>query len=132
MRDVKLAEYIEATKQQPFEWGVSDCVLFVCDWCEIVTGVNPAAGAHGKYNSELSAYKYLKAEYGNDPAAYIDKHLQRVEPAFAQKGDICLCDLDGKETFGIVGARGFVFFKSIETGWVARKDVKRNICWGVQ
>ena len=129
MKDVELVNYIEIKRQAPFAWGVCDCVLFVCDWCEVITGVNPAEGAHGEYDSELSAYKYLKKQYGNDPAKYIDKHFERVDPNFAQIGDICLCDLDGKDTFGICGKGGFVFFKSDTL--IARK-IEKKIIWRVE
>lgn len=129
MKDVKLADYIETKRLEPFKWGECDCVLFTCDWCEIITGTNPAKGAHGQYDSELSAYKYLKKQYGNDPASYIDKHFTRVDCEFAQIGDICLCDLDGKDTFGICGKGGFVFFKS---EYLLARKAEKKIVWRVE
>lgn len=129
MRDVELANYIELKRDEPFQWGTCDCVLFTMNWCEIISGKNPAEGAHGKYDSELSAYKYLKKAYGNNPAEYVDKYFQRVENSFAQVGDICLCDLDGKDTFGICGKNGFVFFKSER---VLAKKIEKKIVWRVE
>lgn len=129
MKDVELAKYIEIKREEPFQWGVCDCVLFTADWCEIITGINPANGAHGKYDSELSAYKYLKKEWNNDTLAYADLYFERVDSNFAQIGDICLCDLYGRDTFGICGHNGFVFFKSER---IEIRKIEKKIVWRIE
>jgi hypothetical protein len=131
MRDVKLAEYIELVKTKPFEWGVCDCVLFTGDWCEFLTGKNPAEGAHGKYNSEESAKEYLKAAYGDKPELTVDKLFERVEPAFRQLGDIVLCMFAESKIFGVVAANGLVMFKG-ERSLIATKRAEILIAWRVE
>ncbi len=131
IKDVMLAEYIKQKTEQDFEWGVCDCTLFTGDWCEKLTGKNPAAGAHGKYNNKADAFIYLRDVYQNQPELTVDKLFKRVEPNFAQKGDIALCDLDGKKTFGIIGSRGFIFFK-MSKGIVATKKAEKIIVWRVE
>ena len=131
IKDKLLDDYITLKTKTPFAWGTCDCILFVCDWCEILTGINPAEGAHGKYDTELSAYKYLKKVYGNDPASHFDKHFKRVEVNYIQKGDVVLCDLNGKDTFGICGTRGLVLFKSGD-GILATKLTDIKIAWRIE
>lgn len=131
IKEVDLAAYIGEKSKQKFEWGVCDCILFTADWCERVIGVNPAEGAHGSYSTKSEAYEYLKKHYQNEPERYADDFFKRVQPNFEQVGDIAYCDLNGKKTFGIVGARGFMFFK-MDDGILATKQAEKLIAWRVE
>ena len=131
MRDVKLAQYLEDAKTKSFEWGVLDCVLFSCLWVEVMTGENPAEDCVGAYSSEAEAQAFMVDRFGTIEAG-LDAALSRVDIAFRQKGDLALCLIDGKETLGIVGGCGFVFFKSLGKGINAKKNPEILAVWRVQ
>jgi hypothetical protein len=131
MKEVLLAEYIREKTDADFAWGVCDCVLFAADWCVKLTGKDPVASIRGRYSDKAAAYIIMRDEFQNEPEKQVDLFFERVEPNYTQKGDVALCDLDGKRTFGIVGARGFVFFK-MSKGIVATKKVEKLIVWRVE
>lgn len=129
--DLKLNQYIETKRHEKFEWGKCDCVLFTGDWCEFLTGKNPAEGAHGKYHDEICAYRFLKENYNKQPEDAVDNLFKRVDKLHAKKGDIALCELNGKELFGIIGARGIIFFKTGD-GVLMSKLADVKIAWRVE
>ena len=131
IKDKLLDDYITLKTKTPFAWGTCDCVLFMADWCEVLTGINPAEGSHGKYDSELSAYKHLKKLCNGDPTIIGDKYFKRIDENYVQKGDVALCDLNGKDTFGICGTRGMVLFKTPD-GIMATKLVDKKVCWRIE
>lgn len=130
MIDVKLEKFLQNTKEQNFEWGQLDCVLFACKWIENITDINPARKSIGAYKDEKTAYAHLKKEYGSIQEG-LDKHLKQVAPSHRQKGDVALCMIDGRETLGVCGARGFVMFKTLNKGVYGRRDPEILNVWRV-
>ena len=126
----RLADLIEARHAQPFAWGVQDCALFACDAVQAMTGIDPAIAFRGRYKDRRGAYSALgqflgvdgkrhsKAALGSVWAKIAVKHgWWEVPPAFAQRGDVGLLDLDGRGTlaicmgaiFAAAGPSGVVF-----------------------
>jgi len=79
----------------PFAWGAHDCVLFAADCVRAVTGVDPAAGMRGRYVTERQARRLLRQRGGL--ARLAAAHLgPEVSPLLAQRGDIGLCEHEGR------------------------------------
>lgn len=131
MIDVELDKYITRMKTRLFKWGKLDCVLFASDWAEIRCGKCPASEDRGQYTDEKGAMSRVKEVYGTLSGIF-DKDFERVDIAYRQKGDIALCHLDGKDTIGICGGRGFIFFKSMGKGVIAKRDTKILTVWRVE
>lgn len=131
MIDVVLDNFINEKKLEAFEWGKLDCVLFACDWCERVSGINPAQGSYGAYDNEEDAYKHLESEYGGIEAGF-DKYFGQISPAFRQKGDDVLCKMDDYEFAGVCGARGFIFFKTENKGIRAIRNPDIISAWRIE
>lgn len=125
MIDVRLDQYIQEAAKRPFEWGVFDCALFVSDWCAL-NGFDPAKEYRGKYNTEIGAKRILAKKAGSLSAAY-DEHMFRVGVNFAQKGDVCVTDLES-ETVGIIAGRGGAWYKTENEGVILLK-VKPKTVW---
>ncbi len=110
----KLAVFIEARRKRAFSWGQQDCALFAADAVHVMTGEDPAAELRG-YRSASGAAKRIKQAGGMRAlaSAFPEKHV-----GLAQRGDLVLAEVDGRESFGVVvgagvwcgpGADGLVF-----------------------
>jgi len=110
----RLAEFIESRRRMPFQWGANDCALFAADCVLALTGTDLAADRRG-YTTELEAARLVRDAGGMKGLAahLVEKHIGLV-----QRGDVVLCDIAGRETFGVFvgedrwvapGADGLVF-----------------------
>jgi hypothetical protein len=115
-----LTEFIESRNNEPFCWGHNDCCLFASDWIKLCTGVDPAETLRGKYDSELTAARVLKKHGGVDGviAEFVEPlGAVRVDPKFAQRGDLAVRFTGKGDGIGIVignfaafvGANGLLF-----------------------
>jgi len=59
-----LAEFIERTAPDPFEWGRNDCALWAASAVKESTGFDPAAGLRGTYGSWAECRNLLFREGG--------------------------------------------------------------------
>lgn len=116
-----LAHFIEARRNQPFEWGVNDCCLFASDWVRACTGTDPADGIRGTYASALSAARVISAHGGmiglvqklGEPLG-----MNPVHALSASRGDLVIQDNGKGASLGIVlgpcaafvAAEGLMFF----------------------
>lgn len=50
-----LDRYLAASASLPWIWGVSDCTMWVADWCRNHFGHDPAAAFRGGYDDEAGA-----------------------------------------------------------------------------
>lgn len=84
---------MEQRHAQPFQWGVNDCCLFVCDWVQTLIGIDPAAdlGLRGTYTDALGAARVLQ-DLGSPEdiavAAATKYGWVEVPVAYAQRGDV--------------------------------------------
>lgn len=83
------------------------------------------------YSSEEEAFALIKEHRGSLPRI-MDLHFERVKPAFAQRGDIVLQEVDGQKVFGLVWARGRSYFKTYEEGMVMLNARDAKIAWKVK
>ena len=112
----RLIEIIEARRTRAFSWGDSDCALFAGDVVQALTGIDIAKPWRGYNTAQGAAARIKKA--GGMRALASRAGLEEKQKGFAQRGDIVLADIEGRETFGVVvgdgnwcgpGAEGLVF-----------------------
>lgn len=88
---LRLGALVAGRLDSPFAWGSNDCCLWAADAVEAVTGVDPAAGFRGSYDTALSAARTLQSLGGL--VALCEQHLgPEITPAQGQPGDIGLVD----------------------------------------
>lgn len=91
--EARLHAFIEKHMPKPYEWGSHDCLMFAAGVAKAVTGKDHARGHRGKYQSQASAYRYLKDKLGADsPEALLDKLFSQKPVGFAQRGDLVMTD----------------------------------------
>jgi len=117
----RLLAFIESRRRTAFAWGEHDCALFACDAVLAMTGIDPAAWFRGRYRDRRTAYAALgdflglgakaapRAALGAVCARLANSHgWPEVPSAFAQRGDVGLLDLRGRETLAICMGAVFV------------------------
>ena len=104
--ETALGAVLDDYADRPFEWGKSDCCLFVADIVQAMTGVDPAAAYRGRYSNETGARLALRRYGKTTLAATFDEAFgASVEPARAHRGDIIQID---ELTVGVcMGAFGY-------------------------
>lgn len=97
-------------RSSPFEWGSDDCILSVCEFVRLVTGVDPAAPWRGSYCDEEGAAE-ISASYGGNLALF---EYGMAKAGFAvsapQDGFPVMADFLGHEIAG-VSWKGRVMFR---------------------
>ncbi|PIE15182.1 MAG: hypothetical protein CSA68_07480 [Rhodobacterales bacterium] len=78
-----LADFIEKTRSEPFEWGKNDCALWCASAVEYETGFDPAKNLRGTYSSQFECRQIIMAAGGL---------VSLISPRMAWHG---VCDLDG-------------------------------------
>lgn len=62
-----LADFIEKTRSDPFEWGRNDCALWCASAVAHETGFDPAADLRGTYASRFECRQIIMAAGGLVP-----------------------------------------------------------------
>ncbi|WP_321289229.1 DUF6950 family protein [Alcaligenes phenolicus] len=99
----KLATFIETRRERVFSWGEQDCALLAADAVLEMTGVDLASGLRGYKSARDAAARIEKAGGMRGFVA----SLPQKHPGLAQRGDLVLVDLEGRETFGVVVGNGY-------------------------
>lgn len=92
----RLADFVRARRKTPFAWGANDCALFAADAVHAITGVDPAAECRG-YSDEREALRIIKDAGGMRGLV----SLPEKPVGMAQRGDVVIALIDGRETFGV-------------------------------
>jgi len=100
----RLAEVVEARRDQPFAWGQRDCGMWAADVTVALAGWDPLAAWRGAYDSEAALEAILGAE---GLEAFLDRLLaaqgvEACDPAFAARGDWCLILAGNQPMLGVV------------------------------
>lgn len=86
----RMADKLREWRAKPFEWGLADCVIFVADMVQAMTGCDLAEKVRGRYASEFGARRQI-LEHGGDLAELLTRKLGApVAVNFAQRGDIVM------------------------------------------
>lgn len=126
--EVLLHEYLQSSKNLPFEWGKHDCATWVSDWRKIMTGQDAAISWRGKYKTERGAMLQIKRAGFDAMADWVDSILgeRLATPFLAQRGDIGM----------VQGALGIVTGRDIcalsPNGLLAFPIDQMQIAWGVR
>jgi hypothetical protein len=84
---VTLPDYIAANLERPFAWGEFDCLLCAAGYVIPKTGIDYLAG-QPKWTSAKEALRIVESRGGME--AILDTHFKRINPNFAQDGDLGL------------------------------------------
>lgn len=95
----RLAEFVEHNRDRPFAWASWDCALFASAWIEQATGTAPFRPT---YTDALSAARFVSQQGGMGPAASAVLGAPLLYRMGAQRGDIALVVVDGRECLGVV------------------------------
>ena len=109
-----LAEFISNRMDKPFIWGENDCGLFACDAVLLMTGLDLAEKARGKYaNSDAAAA--ITSKYDVIITSNLEEYAEAVAESYllpsvpilmARRGDIALYLSILGPTLGIVAMNG--------------------------
>jgi uncharacterized protein DUF6950 len=91
--------FIDSRRHMPFAWGSNDCGLFVADGILMITGVDLGAKFRG-YKTEAGAMRKVRKAGGMEGLA---ADLTPKHEGLAQRGDVILATVEGRETYGLVG-----------------------------
>lgn len=95
-----LYAYIDARREVPFQWGSQDCSTFAAGAVEAITGEAPElpVATTAAEAVALMAERPLRDRVG-------DLYGPEIVPAFAQRGDLVLIEIDGRESVAVcIGA----------------------------
>lgn len=82
-----LAEYLTIQQEQPFEWGVNDCVLFAAQAVQAMTGRQPVSV---NWSTATGAARALKKAGGIEAATSQILGTPLASALMAQRGDVGL------------------------------------------
>jgi hypothetical protein len=125
----RLAEFVEARRNTPFEWGGNDCCTLAADATVAITGADPFAAHRGRYSDEAGADQVV----GSDGLPRFVERIMRefgaeeVPVEGAQRGDWALVMAGNMPVVGVhigkhviaPGVRGLAFlpFRRAERAW---------------
>jgi hypothetical protein len=78
----KLENYLLERHDKAFEWGTTDCCMFVGDSIRIITGVDVVEYFRGKYNKILPAFALMK-DYSNGGS--VQETWERIAGCYEMK-----------------------------------------------
>jgi hypothetical protein len=93
---------IEARRNVPFAWHDNDCCSFAADAVMALSGRDIFADYRGKYHDAAGAAEFIAAADG----IRLMFDLPSKPIGFAQRGDLVIAMLDGRETVGVVVGNG--------------------------
>ena len=96
----RLARFYRGRRNTPFAWGTNDCCTLAADWVVEATGTDPMAGIRG-IDNVITAGRTLEA-LGGMREAVTARLGQPIDWMLAQRGDVVMMTLDGRQTLGVV------------------------------
>lgn len=107
----RLSDFLFASKDREFIRGEFDCALFACDAFLMQTGEDPGKNFRGKYTTLQGAVRELKKNGGTLRQVAIKKferefNLQKVDPVFAQRGDMACAKIERETVLAVVDLSG--------------------------
>lgn len=98
--------FLTAGAALPWVWGVSDCTIWVADWCVLHFRQDPAAIFRGRYADEAGAEVLIAAGLARTIAPWMPP--LRVTDA-PRRGDVGIIDIRGREVAAIWTGRRWAF-----------------------
>lgn len=125
----RLHAYVDARRGESFTWGTFDCALFACDWILEATGEDVIADLRGSWSDERSALRTL-ADLGGLQTIASVRLGAPISAALAQRGDIVLHTLTGRDALGVCVGAHFAG-PAIEGGLVLVPMERAFMAWRV-
>lgn len=120
-----LVEYVEANANRAFVWGEFDCARFAAGWVREATGDDVLVGLD--WHDERSARRLMRAGL---PALVSERLGAPIPVALAQRGDVVLTTINGRDALGV--CLGEVFAMPAMAGGVALVLMDRaDAAWAV-
>lgn len=89
----RLDAYIDTRRDMPFAWGTNDCTVFAAGAIAAMTDDNPDLPG---YETVEEAARLLREQ--SLRSRVNELYAPEIYPSFAQRGDLVLTDMDGRET----------------------------------
>jgi hypothetical protein len=86
----RLNAYLLSARRRPHVYGDHDCLLHPAAAVEAVTGDDLGEQHRGRYRSQASAVRHLKALGFASPKDLLSALFEEVPVGFAQRGDLVL------------------------------------------
>lgn len=122
-----LRTYLTESKSQPFEWGETDCCLWVARYVDAVTGTKHAIEWRGLYSTEPGAQALMQSRGFASPESIADAYLRCKPVSLASRGDVV--SFEGG-ALGICAGRHSYFFVEGK-GLSALPTLKCKSAWEV-
>lgn len=127
-----LAAWESRAHTTPFSWGHWDCCLAACTAVRMMTGFDPACELRGRYSNERQALRLIRLVCrGRDVLDIskwvVDRYGYSAITGPLSLGDVCVSEVDGRQTMGIYTGHGAVF-PGIN-GVVVRSNVTPLMAW---
>jgi hypothetical protein len=122
-----LAEYVEAARSTPFEWGTHDCALWAARWVRLCTGNDYVSDWEGYYRTERGAKIRMTRKGFSGVAAIASAHLPEKPVPLARRGDLVLHPIT--ESLGVCSGMRSHF--AGESGLVTIDTLACVRAWGV-
>lgn len=94
----QLAAFWRARRSMPFAWGSNDCCTLAADWVLRMTGTDPILRVWDDAHSAAVTLHSL----GGMQAAVTERMGEPIDWMLAQRGDIVMMNLDGRDTLAVV------------------------------
>lgn len=95
--EFRLAAHFQKLQTTPFQWGLFDCALAVCDAADAISGLSIASNFRGKYSTEAEAMAFIGSDLGTFAANIAAQNSFRewtyrtsAAPKMAHRGDAVL------------------------------------------
>lgn len=100
--DSSLEEWLGKAPYLEWQWGETDCTMWVADWCILRFGFDPARMFRGTYSTEEQACDLVAGGLANLIAPFMAPLREKREP---EAGDVGVILLAGRETSAIFNGR---------------------------
>lgn len=101
---VRLQAYVETVRRRPFEYGETDCAIFVAGAVEAMTGEDHAAAYRGRYSTMAEGLALIDYHDHVAMVAHYLAEIPRSALAQVEVGDIAVIrSPDGQAALGVVG-----------------------------
>lgn len=135
----RLNEFLLIKKDIPFEWGKNDCLFFVSDAVEAMSGMDLVHNLRGQYSDKRGAILKMRIKHSFEEymTRIFDEVLVRKDPKDVQYGDIVMAyvkNIDPEatgRTAGIINKNGY-FIGPGKFGTMYVTDAKIDLAWGIK
>lgn len=104
----RLHALIAGAMHRPFSWGSHDCALWGADVVLALTGTDHGAAFRGTYDDAAGAAAALRTHGAGTITRTFDRHLERITPGLAQRGDLVMIGNGRAGSIGVcMGALGW-------------------------